>query len=933
MVKLRQALDSLPKTLNETYERILCSIDLSFKDEALRILQWLTYAGRPLSLEEVAEILAFDVDKNDITFNRENRLPEPKEVLSICCGLVIGIDVRVKGTDQENYNYEDVYNEDVHDDSADQDSEDEEDTHDNITAKSTAARSKRTTVRLAHFSVKEYLISHRILEGKAAAFGIDEQDSNGVIGSTSLSCLLLFDSASFSDAEEFSNEFPLAQYSAEHWSEHLLVNSAEAHPRLYALAIKLFQSEDKLRNSITLYDFDDRIRPLHSWLDWPAKSAGSPLYYAVLTRLKALVEKLIEIEESKAGQVKACYIDRSIQSATNDQTDASHYKSERAFINARGGLLFTPLQAASFLGDKSIVTLLIEHGAMPNVFEVSGGTSALFAASFSGHIDIVELLLDAGADVHERVPPEALEGSKENNEESCDIIKNSETNVVAIVENREESSISSKEMAYLAKYKQDNVPLFDTADRYAFVQKRRFALEAAAVEGHTNIVKLLLDRGAMISRRSWPLGVTALHMASNFGHNEVVHLLLKRGAFVDESDMNGATALMYACDHRKSSTMRILLKMGADCNNISTQPGAAMINAIYNRSDENVKLLLDYGADIRIIHIIAGSFLRAAVVTGCEPTVRILIEHGADPNEDWPLIEALRRGYKDIAKLLIGNKANVNAVQSFTIEDGLPCWLYTLPATRQFVEKLLDFHGIYKLCVRPKKSIPSKQQQQYLWEDSPLWVAAAIGDEESVKSLLENGANLNQYGAYGITPLQIATIEEHEVIVQLLAAASDGSYPKHECFEEGGLVRPILGETLNSLQFYDNFQHSRMDGRRRETQVEGPIAIQPAEGSTPSEYTALHRPRSSHSVSILPSASLSMPCSTVLEVQDEKGHKLTLDLLKLLTESKFTGKAEGDEKYRNISSMCEDAMQRLWITGLKFESVEDLSKGERVCEV
>jgi hypothetical protein len=68
--KLHQALDSMPETLDETYDRILCNIDPFNKQGVLHILQWLTFSLRPLSLEEVAEVVAFDVD-NDVKFNDE----------------------------------------------------------------------------------------------------------------------------------------------------------------------------------------------------------------------------------------------------------------------------------------------------------------------------------------------------------------------------------------------------------------------------------------------------------------------------------------------------------------------------------------------------------------------------------------------------------------------------------------------------------------------------------------------------------------------------------------------------------------------------------------------------------------------------------------------------------------------------------------------
>jgi hypothetical protein len=53
-------LNELPETLDETYERILKGINKAQKDNAHRLLQCLTVAVRPLLVEELAELLAFD---------------------------------------------------------------------------------------------------------------------------------------------------------------------------------------------------------------------------------------------------------------------------------------------------------------------------------------------------------------------------------------------------------------------------------------------------------------------------------------------------------------------------------------------------------------------------------------------------------------------------------------------------------------------------------------------------------------------------------------------------------------------------------------------------------------------------------------------------------------------------------------------------------
>jgi hypothetical protein len=89
----RQYLNELPETLDETYEQILKGINKAQKDNAHRLLQCLTVAVRPLRVEELAELLAFDFQgstKGGIpTLKEEWRWDNQEEaVLSTCSSLI-----------------------------------------------------------------------------------------------------------------------------------------------------------------------------------------------------------------------------------------------------------------------------------------------------------------------------------------------------------------------------------------------------------------------------------------------------------------------------------------------------------------------------------------------------------------------------------------------------------------------------------------------------------------------------------------------------------------------------------------------------------------------------------------------------------------------------------------------------------------------------
>jgi hypothetical protein len=91
---LRRTLKALPKTLDETYDRILTSIDEQHCDLARKVLQWLAFSARPVTLAEVAEALAVDLD-HGCMLEPDAQLQDPHDILIICSSLVTTSSVAV----------------------------------------------------------------------------------------------------------------------------------------------------------------------------------------------------------------------------------------------------------------------------------------------------------------------------------------------------------------------------------------------------------------------------------------------------------------------------------------------------------------------------------------------------------------------------------------------------------------------------------------------------------------------------------------------------------------------------------------------------------------------------------------------------------------------------------------------------------------------
>src|ERR1700691_4083541 len=84
---IKKAMTSLPKSLDETYERILLNIDELYREDAHRVLQWLAFSARPVTMAEVAEVLAINCDEGTL-LSPDQRLSNPHDILVICSSLV-----------------------------------------------------------------------------------------------------------------------------------------------------------------------------------------------------------------------------------------------------------------------------------------------------------------------------------------------------------------------------------------------------------------------------------------------------------------------------------------------------------------------------------------------------------------------------------------------------------------------------------------------------------------------------------------------------------------------------------------------------------------------------------------------------------------------------------------------------------------------------
>ncbi len=85
------------------------------------------------------------------------------------------------------------------------------------------------------------------------------------------------------------------------------------------------------------------------------------------------------------------------------------------------------------------------------------------------------------------------------------------------------------------------------------------ALMIACLLGDRQLVQEMIERGAEINKPGW----TPLAYAATNGHTQIVKFLLEHSAYIDAAAPNGTTPLMLAAYFGHDATVRLLLDEGA----------------------------------------------------------------------------------------------------------------------------------------------------------------------------------------------------------------------------------------------------------------------------------------------------------------------------------------------------------------------------------
>ncbi|KLP05965.1 Uncharacterized protein LW94_10017 [Fusarium fujikuroi] len=302
------------------------------------------------------------------------------------------------------------------------------------------------------------------------------------------------------------------------------------------------------------------------------------------------------------------------------------------------------------------------------------------------------------------------------------------------------------------------------------------ALHMAAQMGFEPIVQLILDLDESLANTEGCNNLTPLHYAALNGHAEVVQMLLVRGADSQRRDTFGWMPLHYAAGNGNAKSVELLMQtqahLGTDHGwtplHIAAMSGHERAVELIIRSDVDQVARDDYGWTPRRFAIVC-QHLRVAKLFPSDGT-------DANPPSDifWTPLHVIAI---DNPRSLVDLAAN-----------------WKTDAVMEEIQPLL-FAAKWGLhtAIRRLLGMGRNIEVQDEMKRTPLLLAAMNGHETTVQILVDKDANTDSNDTDGRTPLSWAAEKGHMMVIQLLLETDvninmkdkDGRTPLHWAMEIG----------------------------------------------------------------------------------------------------------------------------------------------------
>lgn len=503
---VERALEHLPSTLHETYDRILQEFSSAppVIGRVRRVFESIAFAKERLSPKQMVEIYQIQFNGAFSLVNDTNhRVQDPVEFLLMRCPGII--EVAHFGT-------------------------------------------AHATVQFIHFSTKEYLLSSSLAASPLpiSSYAFDDVSAHRTLAKICISAL------------EMGNSLPgLRQYIKQHWSSHILPGPVAE--RLDPVLSRLLDSTSPAFLRLQSDEFHSSRDPEASPLHWAA-------YLGLTNQAKRLVSGGVDVdvdvlEPDGSLQHEPSYRDKRLTPLFYAAA-AGHFDTVTFLVN-HGADLVSPrrydrihvMHPTIRNGRSEIIDFLVKHGAAVSPQNLSGDTPLHYAGAYRPEVTLC--LLGHGADVHcvNRFGNTPLHSAIDY---GCSVKV-----LAAYLKHGADINCANgtgdTPLHYLARNaygnKEDQIDFLVKHSAPVTIRNHNgdTPLHRAATASSGKNLADLLRHGANISPSNRK-GETPLHYAVTYGHPEIIRLLLEAGvASVDAKTKRGSTPLHLALERRRKT--------------------------------------------------------------------------------------------------------------------------------------------------------------------------------------------------------------------------------------------------------------------------------------------------------------------------------------------------------------------------------------------
>lgn len=295
--------------------------------------------------------------------------------------------------------------------------------------------------------------------------------------------------------------------------------------------------------------------------------------------------------------------------------------------------------------------------------------------------------------------------------------------------------------------------------------------------GDVEKMKTLLEQSPWLVNSKDAYGWTPLQIAALMGHKQVVKLLIEAGAPVNEADRYGFTALHLAALRKNKEIYKLLVKNGAALKGKET---ASSEDPDLFSAEDIPKELTDALVDDKKL---AKNLRDKRKSTVTNPYVFVMMGL-KDELIEVDLVRSLKKGKKDLSlgpetiqRLRELAEAFISRRSDAKTKDEMGNTLLHIAVLQ----------GQFRRVKAILKNRPEYVNSANIFGITPLHYAAIADDQEIAAQLIKSGARLNARTKTGITPLYGAVSQGKEEMVGFLIskgakvneATDDGAVPLH----------------------------------------------------------------------------------------------------------------------------------------------------------